>query len=99
MFFVPGPTEVRPEVLAAMTQPMIPHRSAAFEALYARCASRLQTVFRTPRPVYIHTASATGMMEAGMRAAPAGRVLALAQRRSWGATAGATAAVYRELAG
>jgi glycosyltransferase involved in cell wall biosynthesis len=25
--------------------------------------------------------------------------LALAQRRSWGATAGATAAVYRELAG
>ncbi|MGA0920152.1 MAG: pyridoxal-phosphate-dependent aminotransferase family protein [Gemmatimonadaceae bacterium] len=90
-FFVPGPTEVRPEVLAAMTQPMIPHRSAAFEALYARCAARLQAVFRTTRPVYIHTASATGMMEAGMRAAPAGRVLAMVN----GAFSGRYAAIAR----
>jgi aspartate aminotransferase-like enzyme len=35
-FFFPGPTEVREPVLAAMTQPMIPHRGAAFESMFAR---------------------------------------------------------------
>lgn len=35
-FFLPGPTEVRGEVLAAMTCPMMPHRGAAFESLFAR---------------------------------------------------------------
>lgn len=76
-FFVPGPTEVRPDVLAAMTRPMLAHRSPEFEALYECCAAGMQAVFRTRRPVLISTSSATGMMEAGMRAAPAGRVLAL----------------------
>ncbi len=33
-FFLPGPTDVRPEVLAAMTRPMIPHRGREFEELY-----------------------------------------------------------------
>lgn len=76
-FFLPGPTEVRPEVLHAMTRPMIPHRGKEFEALFARVQSGLQTVFATSRPVFIATASATGLMEAGIRCAPAGRVLSL----------------------
>jgi aspartate aminotransferase-like enzyme len=50
-FFLPGPTEVRPEVLAAMTRPMIGHRGAAFEEMYARIQSGLRVVFRTKRPV------------------------------------------------
>ena len=58
-FFLPGPTEVRPEVLAAMTGPMMPHRGAAFEALLARVDAQLRAVFRTARPVYVATASAT----------------------------------------
>ena len=76
-FFLPGPTEVRPEVLAAMTRPMIPHRGAEFEALYARCDAGLRRVFRTARPVFISSSSATGLMEAAVRCAPAGRVLAV----------------------
>ena len=35
-FFLPGPTEVRHEVLEAMLKPMIPHRSAEFEDMFAR---------------------------------------------------------------
>lgn len=76
-FFLPGPTEVRPEVLRAMTRPMIPHRGKEFEALFARVQRGLQPVFVTSRPVFIATSSATGLMEAGIRCAPAGRVLSL----------------------
>jgi predicted phosphoserine aminotransferase len=76
-FFLPGPTEVRPEILAAMTRPMISHRSAEFEALYAHCDDGLRRVFRTVRPVFISSSSATGLMEAAIRNAPAGPVLSL----------------------
>ncbi|GJG85803.1 aminotransferase [Gemmatimonadetes bacterium T265] len=76
-FFLPGPTEVRPEVLAAMTRPMIAHRGAAFEALYARCDAGLRRVFKTARPVFISSSSATGLMEAAVRCARPGPVLAV----------------------
>ena len=76
-FFLPGPTEVRPEVLAAMTRPMIAHRSEAFEALYARIDEGMRTVFRTTRPVFMSSSSATGFMECAVRSAPAGRLLCI----------------------
>lgn len=76
-FFVPGPTDVRPDVLAAMAQPMIAHRGPEFEAMFARIQERLRLVFRTERPVYVSSSSATGLMEAAVRCAPAGRILAL----------------------
>ena len=76
-FFLPGPTEVREEIMAAMNQPMIPHRSKAFEDLFERLQEGLRPVFKTDRPVYIAAASATGMMEAAIRCAPPGRILCL----------------------
>ena len=76
-FFFPGPTEVRAEVLAAMTRLMIPHRGKAFEALYADLQESLRPIFRTTRPVYVSSSSATGLMEAGVRCAPEGRLLAI----------------------
>jgi aspartate aminotransferase-like enzyme len=76
-FFLPGPTEVRREVLEAMLRPMIPHRSREFEDLFARLQTGLQRVFKTSRPVIVTAASATGMMEAGVRALQAGRILSL----------------------
>lgn len=76
-FFLPGPTEVRPEILAQLTRPMLPHRGATFEAIYARCDAGLRPIFRTSRPVYIASASATGLMEGAIRCAPAGTVLSL----------------------
>ena len=76
-FFFPGPTEVRPEVLAAMTKPMIPHRGAAFEGMFGRLQESLAVIFGTTRPAYISSSSATGLMEAAVRCAPPGPVLSV----------------------
>jgi aspartate aminotransferase-like enzyme len=76
-FFLPGPTEVRQEILAAMMQPMIAHRGSAFEQLFERLQRGLRPLFVTQRPVYISSSSATGMMESAIRCAPAGRILSL----------------------
>ena len=76
-FFLPGPTEVRQDILAAMMQPMIPHRGSAFEQLFEHLQRGLRPLFMTDRPVYINSSSATGMMEAAVRCAPAGRMLCL----------------------
>jgi aspartate aminotransferase-like enzyme len=76
-FFLPGPTEVRPEILRELARPMLPHRSKEFEAIYARCDAGLRPIFRTSRPVYLVSASATGLMEGAVRCAPPGVVLSL----------------------
>lgn len=76
-FFLPGPTEVRRPILEAMLRPMLPHRGAAFEALFAQIQDGLRPVFRTARPVYVSSSSATGLMEAAIRCAPPGPVLSL----------------------
>jgi aspartate aminotransferase-like enzyme len=76
-FYLPGPTEVRRATLEAMVKPMIPHRGLEFREMYGRIEDRLKTVFATRRPVLIATSSATGLMEAAIRNAPPGRVLAL----------------------
>jgi predicted phosphoserine aminotransferase len=76
-FFLPGPTEVRREVLEAMTQPMIGHRVAEMEELIGRIQPGLQAVFRTKRPVYISASSATGLMEGAVRNGARAKVLCL----------------------
>jgi aspartate aminotransferase-like enzyme len=76
-FFLPGPTEVRQEVLQAMLGPMIPHRSTAFEDLFSRLQTGLRELFQTRRNVFVSASSGTGMMEAAIRAMPAGRILSL----------------------
>jgi len=76
-FFLPGPTEVRREVLLAMTRPMIPHRGREFEELFARLQEGLKAVFKTSRAVFVSSSSATGLMEGSLRCAPPGAVLAL----------------------
>ncbi|HEY8852828.1 MAG TPA: alanine--glyoxylate aminotransferase family protein [Gemmatimonadaceae bacterium] len=76
-FFLPGPTEVRQEILAAMMQPMIAHRGSAFEQLFERLQRGLRPLFMTERPVYVNSSSATGMMESAIRCAPVGRMLCL----------------------
>jgi aspartate aminotransferase-like enzyme len=76
-FFLPGPTEVHPDVLAAMTQPMIGHRVAEMEDLIGHIQPRLRAVFNTQRPVYISASSATGLMEGAVRNGARRRVLSL----------------------
>lgn len=76
-FFLPGPTEVRPEILAEMTSPMIGHRVPEMEQLMGDIQPRLRNVFQTQRPVYVAASSGTGMMEAAVRNAARRRVLCL----------------------
>jgi len=76
-FFLPGPTEVTEDVLAAQTRPMIGHRGKGMEELLARIQPALQRVFRTTRPVYISSSSATGLMEGAIRNGARRRVLSL----------------------
>jgi aspartate aminotransferase-like enzyme len=76
-FFLPGPTEVRPETLAAMAQPVIGHRSEEIQALIGAAQPGLKHLFGTKRPVYISTSSATGMMEAAITNLSRKRVLCL----------------------
>lgn len=76
-FFLPGPTEVRPEILQAMLAPMLPHRGAEFESLFSETVSLLKPIFRTSRPVYVSSSSATGLMEMSVRCARPGKILSL----------------------
>jgi aspartate aminotransferase-like enzyme len=76
-FFIPGPTEVRPEILAQLTRPVMGHRGRAFEAMFARIEAGLRDVFLTARPVYVGACSATGFMEMAVRNQPDGPILAL----------------------
>ncbi len=65
--FVPGPVDVAPEVLKAMAQPMIPHRSKEYEAIHRSAAEKAQKVFYTDYRVFIGTHSGSGMQETGIR--------------------------------
>jgi len=76
-FFLPGPTDVHPEVLAAMQRPMIGHRSGAMEQLLAGIEAPLARLFRTSRPVLVGTTSATGFMEMAVRNGVRHRALSL----------------------
>ncbi|MBW3535087.1 MAG: aminotransferase class V-fold PLP-dependent enzyme, partial [Gemmatimonadetes bacterium] len=76
-FFLPGPTEVHPDVLEAQTRPMIGHRGQGIQDLMGRLQEGLRALFVTDRPVFVSTSSATGLMEAGVRNAARQRVLSL----------------------
>jgi len=75
--FLPNLADVRQEVLDAMLRRPISHRSAEFHKLFANIQTGLRGLFGTERPVYVATSSGTGMMEAAVRCAPRGRILAL----------------------
>jgi aspartate aminotransferase-like enzyme len=64
--FTPGPTPVPPEVLEAMSRPVLHHRSSDFRAILARCLERLKEVYRTDGDVLVYTASGTGGMESAV---------------------------------
>ena len=65
--FVPGPVDVEDMVLAAQTQPMLPHRSDEFETIYRRAWRKSQQIFYTQARVFIVTSSGTGLQEAAIR--------------------------------
>jgi aspartate aminotransferase-like enzyme len=77
--FIPGPTEVRSENLAAMARPQIGHRGDEFKELYARVGPKLQQLLETKDPVFLFTCSSTGVWEAAIRNGVRERVLCCMQ--------------------
>ncbi len=73
--YIPGPIEVSDETFAAMSAPMIGHRSKDFQNLYAEIQPSLQTAFGTTQPVFLSTSSAWGVMEGSIRNLVAKKVL------------------------
>ncbi len=63
---IPGPTQVPPEVLSAMSHPMINHRSSDFKAVLTEVTEGLKWAYQTKNDVLILTASGTGAMEAAL---------------------------------
>ena len=62
----PGPTPVPSEVLLAMAQPMIHHRTPQFETLFVEVRAGLKKVFQTEADVLPLACSGTGAMEAAV---------------------------------
>lgn len=73
--FLPGPTEVRPEVLEAQARRLIGHRGPEISELLSSIQPRLQAVFQTRHRVYVSTSSATGLFEAAARGSIRDRAL------------------------
>ncbi|MFC1691651.1 pyridoxal-phosphate-dependent aminotransferase family protein [Nanoarchaeota archaeon] len=65
--FIPGPTEVKPEILDEMANWIIGHRSNAFKELYADIIPKLQKLLYTEQQIFLSTSSATGIWEAAIR--------------------------------
>jgi len=65
--FVPGPVDVDPDVLAAQTKAMLPHRSKEFEAIYRQTWEKARQLFDTQFRVFVVTSSGTGLQEAVVR--------------------------------
>ncbi len=59
----PGPTQVSPEVLLAMAQPILHHRAPEFAKLLERVKQDLKWLFQTQNDVLIIASTGTGGME------------------------------------
>src|SRR3954453_10837367 len=63
----PGPTPVPPQVLAALGEPIVHHRSPDFRPIYESCLQRLREVTRTQQDVLMFAASGTGAFESAVQ--------------------------------
>lgn len=64
--FTPGPVPVPSEVLIEMAKPIIHHRTAEFEEMFAEVREGLKYIYDTKQEVFILAASGTGAMEASV---------------------------------
>ncbi|MGE5453713.1 MAG: pyridoxal-phosphate-dependent aminotransferase family protein [Methylocystaceae bacterium] len=71
--FIPGPVEVRPDVLQKMATPMIGHRSKDASKLQRDISEKMQKVFYTQEEILLSTSSGSGLMEGAVRSCTAKR--------------------------
>lgn len=65
--FIPGPTEVRDDILKAQAQALIGHRMKAMTELYTGIIKKLQEALATKNWAFVLTASGTAIMEGAIR--------------------------------
>lgn len=65
--FIPGPVEVRQEVLDKMATPMIGHRSKEASQLQRDISAMAQQLFYTKSAILLSTSSGSGLMEGAVR--------------------------------
>jgi len=71
--FIPGPVDVRPDVLEKMATPMISHRGKAATNLQKSISEKMQKVFQTKNTIVLSTTSGSGLMESAIRCCTAKR--------------------------
>ena len=65
--YIPGPVEVRQDVLDKMATPMIGHRTKDASALQQSISEKLQKVMGTKNKIVLSTSSGSGLMEGAVR--------------------------------
>ncbi|MDQ0150344.1 pyridoxal-phosphate-dependent aminotransferase family protein [Eubacterium multiforme] len=65
--FIPGPVEVRYEVLKKMSEAMISHRSKDASEIQRRISDNLRRLFFTKSEILLSTTSGSGLMEGAIR--------------------------------
>ncbi|WP_195604424.1 pyridoxal-phosphate-dependent aminotransferase family protein [Clostridium tyrobutyricum] len=65
--FIPGPVEVRKDVLEKMATPMIGHRSKEASQLQRGISDKLRKLFYTNEEILLSTSSGTGLLEGAIR--------------------------------
>lgn len=66
LLLTPGPTQIPPEICAALGKPIIHHRTPQFQDNLKKAVEGLRYVFQTQNDIYILTSSGTGGMEAAV---------------------------------
>lgn len=66
ILLTPGPTPVPEEILLAMAQPILHHRTDEFGEIFMRCREGLKYVYQTNNEVLVMASSGTGAMEAAV---------------------------------
>ncbi|MEI6725102.1 MAG: alanine--glyoxylate aminotransferase family protein, partial [Actinomycetes bacterium] len=62
----PGPTPVPPEVLSALSEPVIHHRAPRFTEILTQVVAGMKYVYQTENDIMVYAASGTGAMEAAV---------------------------------
>ncbi|MBQ9991916.1 MAG: alanine--glyoxylate aminotransferase family protein [Firmicutes bacterium] len=65
-FMIPGPTQLPPDVLGALSAPMVNHRGPEFKEIMDKIHSNLQTIYKTKNDIITLTCSGSGALEASI---------------------------------
>ncbi len=72
--YIPGPVDVRNEVLQDMAHAPIGHRSAMASSWQAAMESYMQAIWRTEKEIIVSTSSGTGLMEGALSSTVQGKL-------------------------